>query len=242
MSRRGPGAEPPSFFPFISVLLCILGVLIFLTGGVAATSVSAAWNNVFLDLGSGEDESKQAVVFDCFADRVEVLGTDAVFSREDVDWLWDNEKFDATPLGLRLGEIAAVAERKYVLFLVRAGGTETFRKMKQIVDFRNYELSRSTASAPSGVESSRLDELPKGLRERIQVSGRKWVVWGRITAEDAAALRTLASPVEVRKPSPWLRFVDRMVAKTKEREGKIDYGSELVPENWNIQVSMQGGG
>ncbi len=242
MSRSRVNSEGPSFFPFISVLLCVLGVLIFLTGGIASTSVNSASNNVDFHVpGVATQGQKKPIVFDCRSDEVLVKGTGLQFQSDDIEWIADASRFDQSELGRFLATTARQADERYILLFVRPKGIDTFNRMKTIIDYRNYDRSRSEVTLDAADPIPLPPAVSDDLKARIQLleSGfGQWrlVTWGPLSSSDVRELNELSDA------EPWRRAVRTARQQSADKELRIDLGTELIPEKWKVRIVEGTGG
>jgi hypothetical protein len=134
--RRRAEAPPVSLFPFLSILVCLMGVLAFVMVSVA---VLAATNPTVLlperpEGGESNGNGGKTPVFvECHAEhlRIHPEGTEqpvATLAAPGSDFL-----------GL-LDRLEASRDREYVLFAVYPAGIDTFLRARALVEARELEL------------------------------------------------------------------------------------------------------
>lgn len=163
MPRRRRSKISPAFFPFISVLISIIGVLIFLTLSITLTALDPPLIIESAEKAT-EEEGKPGVAGVSFYRRMVMieLKNDTAFVAEregkeirmgqqfDVNNEWarvieiyrelgedDPGKWQGSPFLDFLNELAADRKRPYLLFLIRPSGIHPFSVLSDIVQRRN---------------------------------------------------------------------------------------------------------
>jgi hypothetical protein len=160
VSRRAKAKVNPSFFPFISVLIAIIGVLTFLVLAVTLTAlkpplvVEAEGDEAAAEGGSAPLELRSVVVVECkdnkavisnVSEKSPYYGLEFDFNQEwskVVDIHKENRKHDVaswkgTPFLEFLTQIAHDYKKRYMLFLIRPTGVEPYTVLSDIVNIRN---------------------------------------------------------------------------------------------------------
>lgn len=159
MGRRAKQKVNPSFFPFISVLIAIIGVLTFLVLAVTLTAlkpplvVEADEDEVAAE-GGGAAETRSVIVVEFKDGKAFVSnakeGTPFYGLEFNADAEWakvveihqQNRKHDpvawsGTPFLDFAIEAAKQYKKKYILFLIRPTGVESYTILSDVIDIRN---------------------------------------------------------------------------------------------------------
>lgn len=161
MRRRGRNRLTPSFFPFISVLIAIIGSLIFMTLTMTLTALDPVliiespmeWVPNEDGVG-GTERRRRHVMIECADDRAVLLtaesGGVAEKSEFDVESEWSNilevyrrlqknnpESWEGTPYLDFLNEIAGKRSTHFINFLVRPSGIHPYSMLSDILKMRN---------------------------------------------------------------------------------------------------------
>lgn len=161
MKRRGRNRLAPSFFPFISVLIAIIGSLIFMTMTMTLTAldpeliIEAPMEWIPNEDGVGGTERKRNhVMIECVEGRAALIVAESGKVVEervfDADSEWnkvveiyrrlqkDNpEAWKGTPYLDFLNEIAGKRSTHFISFLVRPSGIHPYSMLSDIVKMRN---------------------------------------------------------------------------------------------------------
>lgn len=169
MRRRGRNRLAPSFFPFISVLIAIIGSLIFMTLTMTLTALDPVliiespmeWVPDEDGLG-GTERRRRYVMIECADDRAVLLAAESggVVERLvfDADSEWNNivevyrrlqkdnpESWKGTPYLDLLNEISAKSSTHFINFLVRPSGIHPYSMLSDILKMRNgIEINEET--------------------------------------------------------------------------------------------------
>jgi hypothetical protein len=231
MRERTHTVQRPSLFPFLSVLVCLIGVLTFLAASLALTALGKAQGNVEIEIEAGDStHGKTPVMIECVSNKAFTVGGEHTFDEEQEDEVWkaankDHTVYDHnhTDFTRFLRDLAAESD-KYVLFIVRPDGLSMYATLRNNTTTRNKALRLKTVTV---YES--LDDIPKALLKRgVRYSGNELRYEGKMSAEDRDALRALFS----RQAS--LDAVDALYEKTQAVPAAVDYGTELLPAEWKL--------
>lgn len=219
--------DRPSLFPFLSVLLCLIGVLMFLAAAIAPTSVRSATSNVELLIeASAERETKRPILLECTHDHAATSDGEHSFYTEAEQAALDSGEYEGgTPFTDFLADLSRKAETEYVLFIVRPAGLSTFQSLRRVVRERNRALTRC-ASRRLREEPA---EIPDSLAKRgAEYSNARLYFEGVMTREELDVLKGL-----VREESS-KRALEDLFDSTQTIVATVDYGTELVPTGWKI--------
>ena len=131
MARSRRPRATPSLFPFLSVLLCAMGVLIVVITGENLIAVGGGLDQV-LEIGAGSFEGKAAVYVECressiliYPDRLEVPLASIKEGEPETEWR----------------KLLARVERhkadQYIVFLVRPEGVEAYQECEFEASYRH---------------------------------------------------------------------------------------------------------
>jgi len=188
MSRRGRNKLTPSFFPFISVLIAIIGTLIFLTLTMTLTAldpvlvIQAPMEWVLSEDGvEGHTRQRKNVMIECVDDRAVLLSTEGGEVVElmefDGDTEWNNlagfygrlqkgdpDSWQGTPFLDFVNEMAKKRSTHFINFLLRPSGIHPYTTLSDILKMRN---------------SIEFDE------EKYPDAPKKWIAdWGLVYVEE----------------------------------------------------------
>jgi hypothetical protein len=137
-NRRGNGRPAVSLFPFLSILVCLMGVLAFIT--VAVALLSAANPIVRLsgtDFKNGSrarrETTKQPVFIECHGDRLVIhpQGREVPLERMEEE---------SSPFLELIDRLALNREREYVIFAVYPDGIRCFGNGRRMAEQREIDL------------------------------------------------------------------------------------------------------
>lgn len=120
MKRRRRSRVSPSLFPFLSVLLCAMGVLIVVISGQNLLAVGGGVDQA-LEIGSGTFEGKEAIYIECRAEGILIYPDKTAVSLEAIR----NEEPGSEWMRL-LAQLEQHREEQYLVFLIRPEGTEVY--------------------------------------------------------------------------------------------------------------------
>jgi hypothetical protein len=120
MSRRRKARSSPSLFPFLSVLLCAMGVIIVVISGQNLIAVGGGLDQV-LEIGAGTFEGKEPLYIECredaiiiYPDGIEVPLDEVKAENPNSEWMQ------------LLSSLESRKEEQYLVFLIRPEGTEAY--------------------------------------------------------------------------------------------------------------------
>lgn len=259
--RRGAQSAAPSLFPFLSVLVCVMGLLMFLAAATALTSAETAAGNVEIEFqDEGKDKTleeqgtsgRKPVIVDCDAkDGAITLDGERPFKleperelvrkveREEISSRYSygsdrkpkpaGELWTGTPWVTFLDELETAGERPYILFLVRPEGVDAFNELRKVVVRRNKARCSVSAPVPEKPDIAAARALSKSLVSRVKWNGTALTVVKALTAAERDELKGLF------RRSASHRAVDSLFTRSQRPCPWVDYGSELIPQNWKIK-------
>jgi len=238
MRERTHTVQRPSLFPFLSVLVCLIGVLTFLAASLALTALGKAQGNVELEIQAGESKhGKTPVMIECVSNRAFTVEGDHGFDEEEEDSVWQAARkehtdysHERTPFTRFLQNLAAEAD-KYVLFIVRPDGLSMYATLRNNVTTRNKALRFRSVTVYETPE-----EIPMALRKKgVGHNDNQLGYEGRMTESDRDMLRGLFSRSSAREA------VDRLYQETQSVPPAVDYGTELLPAEWELHTAVENG-
>jgi len=231
-AARYKSHSAPSFFPFLSVLVCVLGVLMFLAAGIASTSLSKATSNVEINIEGFSEHDKKPILLECTGETARTLDGSRLFTASQEEPLRQSKKFEGTPFTKFLDELSATGSNEYVLFVVRPDGIGAFEVLRDILVWRNQDRFTNSVTLAGAPKLEALAGLPKELKRRVKYKEGELSFSGAMLAADRDVLRSALDP------SAW-ETVDRLFDKAKTAGGWVDHGVELVPAEWKFQTQAQ---
>jgi len=125
--KRKRSTNSISLFPFLSVLVCLIGILMFIAIAVAPTSIETAKGNVKLEFTRNKENTKDFILLECTDDVAKNFYGDEVFYEEDTN-LFNNYL-----------ENLIKKNKGHIVFLVRPDGIDIFKLLRnQILQFNYY--------------------------------------------------------------------------------------------------------
>ncbi|MBN2310798.1 MAG: hypothetical protein JXR94_17625 [Candidatus Hydrogenedentes bacterium] len=228
--RRGTDVQRPSLFPFLSVLVCLMGVLMFLAVAVALTSLESAASNVALQIEWDSTKTpKQPIYLECTADGARDLESGRLFRKGDEDESVILENWAGTPFTDLLAELASERQDRYIMFVVRPDGLEVFSFLRAVLVMRNKEKCTGSVSCEEEPAAAALEQLPKEIAGRLSYADGKLSFTRAMTTAERDEIQRLFSQGASKQAVEWL------FAESQKVPSWVDYGTELIPADWNIQ-------
>ncbi len=134
MSAPRNRAPSVSLFPFLSILVCMMGVLAFIT--VAIGLLSATNPNVRLTeqkRAAGNGTDMVPIWVECHGDRMVLHPEDRQVALEDMQQ-------PASPFMELVERLAQERDHEYVIFAVFPDGVPCFRDARRVMERRNLDL------------------------------------------------------------------------------------------------------
>jgi len=236
MRERTHTVQRPSLFPFLSVLVCLIGVLTFLAASLALTALGKAQGNVELEIQAGESKhGKTPIMIECVSNRAFTVEGKHEFNEEQEDAVWQagrkqhtDYEHDRTPFARFLQKLAS-DEDKYVLFIVRPDGLSMYATLRNNVTTRNRALRLKSVAVSETPEEIPMALLKKGIRH----DDNQLYYEGRMAATDRDALRALFSGSSSREA------VGKLYQETQSVPLALDYGTELLPAEWELHAGTE---
>jgi len=232
---------PPSFFPFLSVLLCVLGVLMFLAAGLASGSLRSAIAHIRIEVEGSSPHDRAPIFLECtqdgarsFDDRYKfntALEEGAIKGAKDIEDL----KWSGTPYTDFLAALAVGRDREYVVFVVRPDGIKTFEPLRMLIVLRNRALCTTSAAWKVVDEDRTTQAIPADLSSKVQTEGGVFSFLGRMSQTERQRLQNALG-------SEAAAMVDAVYEKSQRAGQCIDHGVELVPAEWRFQKDASGMG
>lgn len=225
-SRRAkPWAPEPSLFPFLSVLVCMLGALMFLALGVAPTSLVQAASNVVLRFEGFELDSEcEPIFFRCVEDSLVSIDRRYAFNIGD----FEDKPWNGTAFGRFITSYADTAAM-HIVFVVRPGGLWSFKVGRFSVVMYNREHCLTRITTLESPDESVWNALPFDLRSRLTYTEKEITLFEPMTPAERDLLKDAYNTAHARSA------IDRLYERSQSLEHGIDHGSELVPTQWKVE-------
>jgi hypothetical protein len=120
MKRRRRSRVSPSLFPFLSVLLCAMGVLIVVISGQNLLAVGGGIDQA-LEIGSGTFEGKEAIYIECREEGIIIYPEETAVPLQEI-----KDEDPGSAWMQLLTTLESRKEEQYLVFLIRPEGTEAF--------------------------------------------------------------------------------------------------------------------
>jgi hypothetical protein len=230
-------ASAPASFPLLSVLLCVLGILMFLAAGVTAGTLSRALSSLRITIEGFQERDSSPLLLECVKDEARSLDGKYVFPVAPESAILKTRDWGRTPFTQFLEAISGSGGQEYVLFLVRPEGIDAFQTLRNVLVLRNDDRCTTTATLTAqgagAANQSAIERLPKPIRRKVQIDGNKLSFSGRMsTGEREALSNALDASAAV--------AVDVLFEKSKRALPCVDHGVELVPAEWKFEKDAQG--
>lgn len=131
MSSRRP--LNVSLFPFLSVLLCAIGVVIVIMSGQTLVALSSSHDQVVRIVGDAQ--GRTPVYVECRADEVELHPFFGVVATEALAQ-------EGSPFLALLETLHRHARERYLVLLVRPDGIETFEQCLDLAQLRDLSVGK----------------------------------------------------------------------------------------------------
>ncbi|MFX0095421.1 MAG: hypothetical protein ACFFBD_27040 [Candidatus Hodarchaeota archaeon] len=233
-ASRKTSISRPSLFPFLSVLFCLVGVLMFLAVAAAITSLKAIEGNVIWQI-SNASHGKNPIILNCVKDIAQSLDGRYIFRKKTEETVAYYQKWEGTPFTDFLN-VLGQQERDYVLFVVRPEGISTFKILLSIIERRNrYRCTRSVSISEKPTEET-LRSLPVKVRRKIEYDDddNELKFIRVMSSEEHDLLKGLFTRRSSKKA------IDRLFEETQSATDWVDYGSELFPARWELGRNEDG--
>jgi hypothetical protein len=215
----------------MSVLVCLIGALMFLAVAVAPNSLESASSNVEIEL-QGAGTSRQPILLECTAQEARSLDGTLVFTREGEEGAMKGTEWRGTPFTDFLNDLGAREAEEYVLFLVRPDGLEVFSALRAVLVLRNRSVGRKSVPIAEKPDEEALQQLAPRVRAHVSFADDTLSYDRAMTEEARDALRVLF------REEQSLRGLDDLFDRSKHSLGWVDYGSELLPKGWNVKGAV----
>lgn len=229
--RRRASVARPTMFPFLSVLVCMIGTLMFLAVAVGMSSLQSASANVALEIMWDQSHAtKKPLILECTSEGARDVATGTVYKKE-------NEPEDklaqlsGTPYTDLLNELSAKRDREYLMFIVRPSGLDAFAFLRSILVLRNKQKCRAEVSLAETPNPEAVKQLPQKTASRMTYENGTLSFLRKMTPEMRDQIKGLFQQ-ETSKNS-----VDELYSRSQQSTEWIDYGTELIPAEWNFQAA-----
>lgn len=151
-ARRTHSIPAPSLFPFLSVLVCVIGVLAFLAVTVSVTSLNRAIEKeeqlaasrrepgVELRIAvGGTGHNKVPVLVECLSHGAKCIPDGPEFEEQREAFITPMGPWNGTPYTDFLSRLEGTPEEEYILFIVRPNGLSVFESLRAITVWRNRQ-------------------------------------------------------------------------------------------------------
>ena len=233
-SRRIDRVEP-SLFPFLSVLVCMIGAVMFIAAAIAPVSLARASSQVEIYAErSGSWHDRQPIFIECNGDTARSLDGRFVFARQPEEEVTEDRRWSGTPFTEFLSSLRG--GRDYPLFIVRPNGREVFSTLRWIIVSRNRSKCGHSVQISVPPAESSYQQLPRSVREKLRwsESDGRLHAFAVLTSADRDAIKRVFSTPEAQGAVDRLFDASQMTAADW-----IDYGTELVPQGWKISIGRR---
>jgi hypothetical protein len=227
----------PDLFPLLSVLLCVLGILMFLAAGVTAGTLSRALSSLRITIEGFQEHDSSPVALECVKDGARSLDGRYTFSVAPETAILQTRGWGRTPFTQFLEGMSRSGRQEYVLFLVRPEGIDVFHTLRNVLVLRNDDVCTATAALPTpevgSANQAAIRRLPKPIRRKLQLDGNRLSFSGPMSADERVVLH---EGLDAGAGAA----VDLLFEKSKKAVPCVDHGVELVPAEWKFERDAQG--
>jgi len=225
----------PSLFPFLSVLVCMIGAIIFIAAAIAPVSLTRASSQVEIFVErTGTWHDRQPVFIECNGDTARSLDGRFVFARQPEEDVASDKRWSGTPFTEFLSSLRG--GREYVLFVVRPDGREVFSTLRWIIISRNRAMCGHSVHIDAPPVESSFQQLPRSVREKLRWSetNGKLYSFAVLTTDDRDAIKRVFSTPDAQGS------VDRLFDASQSTAADwVDYGTELAPQGWKVSIGKE---
>lgn len=228
MHSKRHAAVSFTLFPFLSVMVAFLGVLLFLAAAISPSSVENAQEDYVLSIPRVSPHGKTPILIDCDSEVGRVYGQSVMFTKQNEEEQFEFGTWDRTPFQRFLNSLEEKSDEEYILFLVRPNGIQLYRQLLVNIVLRNREFGVATVELPNPLAEDQLSHLPSALRQRLAQHDNQISIQRRMTDMDRAALITIAN-------DPVMRSAVQTLYQRSQHLSWIDYGKELVTQEYTVR-------
>lgn len=233
--HRKSESSRPSLFHFLSVLICVMAVLMFLAAALSLTSLDAAEQNIEVNVDYGtEMKSRNPIIFECSQGLAKSVDGTVVFDK----WSEESavEDLGSSPFTKFLNDVGYDDKEDYLFFIVRPNGVETYKKLVTIVNAWNREKSTSSVIVSEKPDSVNYSSLPEKLQRGIRYGQYRSSYILSSTIELTESEKDLLA--NLFKQSLSKRKVQELYKESLKTSEWLDFGSELAPQGWNVAIKF----
>lgn len=227
---RPSGTTQPAFtlLPFLSVLIGLMGALMFLALGVALTSLESAASNVEITVQWPSDiVPPRTVTLECTEQGAHEVGSTRRFARAELPALDDTDTLAASAFGAYLKYLEESGP-VYVLFVVRPDGLDTFKQLRALAVLRIREASVRKIPLTELPNDVLYSQLPAKLKSKIAYGDGLLHMHGTLTALERDQLKDTLATAASRDA------IDHLYEQIRSGRPPIEYGVELLPADWHL--------
>jgi hypothetical protein len=139
MARRNVAL---SLFPFLSVLLCAMGVFVVVITGQNALSIGGGELTQVIEIGAGTSEGKRAVFGECQADGLMLQPEERFIPLEEIESALREPGLTDNSWTQFLSAVEVDKQERYLVLLVRAEGVEVFELCHYLAQQRGIDVGK----------------------------------------------------------------------------------------------------
>jgi hypothetical protein len=223
MPSRRRRATAPRSLAQLSVLICVMGLLMFLAAAAAAGTLARALASIRIRIEGFDDREGAPIIVECVKAGIRSLDGRYTFSAQAEADVLKSRKWSGTPFTDFLSSLSRGSGREYVLFLVRPDGTDTFKRFRDILVLRNDSVCTVSAAVPGEGRLS-LDGLGKELRRKIEFRQGKLSFGGPMRPEERDSLAGAVGHDRA----------FQLFDLAAHSDPCVDHGVELIPAEWKL--------
>lgn len=228
MSRYADTHQSITTLPFLSVMIGLMGGLMFLSLGIAMTGLESAASNVDILLEWPSNmRPMHTITFECTHDGAQELDTSRRFALADLPMLEDVKPDASTPFGRYLDTVKDSGP-VYLLFVVRPDGLESFKRLRAQAVAHNRAASIRTVELSEMPNAVLFSELPAELKAKIAYGDGRLKLRGKLTEIERERLKSTLGSNEAREA------INHIYELAQTEQSPLQYGVELLPANWRL--------
>ena len=233
--HRKYNSSRPSLFHFLSVLICVMAVLMFLAAALSLTSLDAAEKNIEVNVNYGtEMKSRNPIIFECSQGLAKSIDGSIVFDK----WSEESarEKLGNSPFSEFLNDIGYDDKEDYLFFIVRPNGVDTYKKLVTVVNAWNREKSTASVVVGEKPDSDKYSSLPDNMQKHIRY--RKYRSSYMVFLTTKLSESEKDQFIDLFKRTSSKRKIQELYQESLGISEWVDFGSELAPQGWNVAVKF----
>jgi hypothetical protein len=220
--------SPPSLFNFLSVLLCLLGALMFIAIAVTSLGLDFAVSNLKFEISWKGARNKRPIFLECVG-SVAKTGDGLMFNLQSEQANIEQNQLTSSSF---YNFINRIGQDEYVFFIIRPSGITVYETLLTLVKIHNKQKCSSSVSISGKPDQATREHLPRSLLHRLHYQDGQLCFEGIMLPQEREALKTMFHNAADRSA------IEHLWALSQDVTAQIDYGTELIAENWHLKVKQ----